>query len=588
MAILNNTWYCNGGNGTSTGYYAVGVWQSLHAYTAGTFVRQVSPAVNSERLFVCIIAGTSLAAEPTWVLTQGAKTAEAAGPTWQECTGKPGPCGDLTNSQTTATTRSKAITLGEVIYDSGSSSLQICSTAGTSGSGTPSFSATAGTTTADTGATWTSLGNISNYTTVWKYPWARTNLGLASGFFVTSTIDSTVYVSNNHAATQSTAVADSNYGNNNLLKIICVNDAAAPPTTLATTASITTTGASNIVFGATATANIYVYGLNFTGGDGANASSMNFTGQYENCTFTVGNTNTGSSIQGQGNNIYGCIMTNCNFVLGATGQALWNVNSTTQDATIKGGTMFATGSIPTIAFKPQSNKTCRLIIQDVDLSAVTGTLVGTNVFGAGTVNFRNCKLGAGVAATTGVWMTKIRDPYIQIHNADSGGTNYRYDFESVLGSVQQETSIVRSGSLSTNGVTPISWNNTTTSSDVSTFNPIFTEEIAQWNENTGVLNTLTFYLISSATLDNSLAWIEVEYPSSSGSPIGSLISTRVAPLATPVALTSDASVWGGSPPANGYKIVTTFTPGMKGLVKLRFYSAKVSTTIYIDPYIYLS
>src|SRR6267154_825439 len=102
MALVDNAWYVNFGNGSSTGYYAVALWTTITSYSAGALIRQrTTPAVGSERVFVCIIAGTSLVSEPaSWTTTRGGKTAETAGPTWQECTGIAALNGDATNTPT--------------------------------------------------------------------------------------------------------------------------------------------------------------------------------------------------------------------------------------------------------------------------------------------------------------------------------------------------------------------------------------------------------------------------------------------------------------------------------------------------------
>ncbi|MBZ4283984.1 hypothetical protein LAJ55_14350, partial [Streptococcus pneumoniae] len=66
MAFANPAAYLNYGNGTNTGYYAVAVWATGTAIAAGAYRRQTSPAVGSERIFVCIVAGTTHATtEPT-------------------------------------------------------------------------------------------------------------------------------------------------------------------------------------------------------------------------------------------------------------------------------------------------------------------------------------------------------------------------------------------------------------------------------------------------------------------------------------------------------------------------------------------
>jgi hypothetical protein len=68
-------WYCNYGNGSSTGYYAVAQYANLHLYSVGDIVRQLAtPAVGSERCFRCTTLGTSGASEPTWTLTKGSTT----------------------------------------------------------------------------------------------------------------------------------------------------------------------------------------------------------------------------------------------------------------------------------------------------------------------------------------------------------------------------------------------------------------------------------------------------------------------------------------------------------------------------------
>lgn len=70
-------WYCNFGNGTSTGYYAVAQFAVLTPYTVGQIIRQLAvPAVGSERCFRCTTLGTSGASESAWTLTKGSTTTQ--------------------------------------------------------------------------------------------------------------------------------------------------------------------------------------------------------------------------------------------------------------------------------------------------------------------------------------------------------------------------------------------------------------------------------------------------------------------------------------------------------------------------------
>lgn len=585
MALFDTAWYTNFGNGSNTGYYAIPVWTALTAYTAGQTVRQAAaPAVGSERVFVCIIAGTSLASEPTWTVTRGAKTAEAAGPTWQECTGIPGLCGDTVNSVTTATTRSQAITLGEVIYDSGTASLQICSTAGTAGAGTPSFSTTAGTTTADNTATWTSLGLASGYA-AWANPHARLQAACATTW---GAAGNTIYVSSNHAETQSATMAIPVGGSTAAApyRIICVTSNVAPSSTLATSATVTTTGTSNIQINS----NAYVYGIQFFCGTGAGAVTLfwgvnNVQQSYENCIFKVVSTNTGSALSLNSGNVTATYVDfiGCTFLFSAAAQQIllaWN-------SLFRKNCIFAnSATVPTTLFSSTGSSARGGIatIRDCDLSAIVGSLVAVGGGEALTIYFQNCKLGAGVSPITGTQLLNNACT-VFLHNSDSSNTNYRYYYANFAGTIQQETTIVRTGSLATDGTTPLSWNITNNTSP-NYYSPFVSEEIAIWNDTSGSLVTATLYLISNTTLNNNDLWAEIEYPSSSTFPLGATVDSRMTPLGTPASLTADTSVWGGS--TNKYKIVLTFTPQMKGPIKARFFSAKASATIYIDPYCYLS
>src|SRR6185369_16628476 len=116
MAFFDTTWYVNFGDGSTTGYYAVTTRPQNTAVAAGVLRRQASaPSVGSERVFVCIVAGTTAnTADATWTTTRGAKTTDGSA-TWQECTGASAVNGDLTNTPNWTAVKNTAVTLGQII-----------------------------------------------------------------------------------------------------------------------------------------------------------------------------------------------------------------------------------------------------------------------------------------------------------------------------------------------------------------------------------------------------------------------------------------------------------------------------------------
>lgn len=583
MSYFDTVWYVKD-NGT-VGWSAVTPWSAGATIAAGTFVRQLAFVAGNERCFVALTAGTTGGTEPTWIVTRGAKTTDNT-VTWQECTGAAGPNGDLINCPSWVASR--AVSIGEVYQDPVSASLQICSTVGTSKTGAaPTFSATAGVTTTDNTVTWTSLGPESNYTTTpWLYPHARIQNALAGGSWAAA--GNTAFVSNNHAETLAASLSIISIGTYALPnKIYCANDSVAPPTAQATTASVSATGASTITLpGGNSN---YFYGINFNAGSAALAGSIsilsgNNTSTFDTCTFKLNTTAAGSKINWGGTafnllNAACSTFINSNFVFGATGQGF---------AVLSGvggfGAKFVncafgkTGIAPSTLLQVGVQTISQFFFIDCDFSGITGTVLTGAVVGQ--CEMQNCDFGAGAtvspSATAGL-------SYFRLSNCDSANTNYSYQYTTASGSVLQETTIVRTGSLATNGTTPLSWN-MTCNANGNFSNPLISDEISQWNSAAGSPLTAIIYLTSNASLGNSKLWVEFEYPASASNPLGTRMTTKASLIGAPTTLTADTSTWGGST-TNKYSISVTFTPQQVGPVKCRVYSS-VASAVYVDPWIY--
>lgn len=101
--------------------------------------------------------------------------------------------------------------------------------------------------------------------------------------------------------------------------------------------------------------------------------------------------------------------------------------------------------------------------------------------------------------------------------------------------------------------------------------------------------TLTVYVASGVTLQDDECWVEVFSPSEAGSATAQthFRSSRAAPLATPVDLTTDgSSTWNGSGVGTKQKIDVAINPTIPGWTEVRVHLAKPSTTIYVDPAIW--
>lgn len=602
MAFYDTTWYTNAGDQSTTGHYAVAKRPQNAAVAAGVLRRQfTAPAVGSERVFVCIVAGTTAnVADATWVLTRGAKTTDGTA-TWQECTGASAANGDLTN--TVNWTQAKAIgvpTLGAIIQRNNGASYQICSTAGTLGASEPGFSDTAGVTTTEGTTTWTSLGVVGNFT-AGGAPHARLANACAATW---SAGGHTIYVGDNHAESQTTAISITATGAANFVnKIICHNHSGSyPPATgdITTGATVTTTAAAGItVVGASGPAFCYIRGIAFAAGSGT-ASAANITvgastgGVYfDACSLQLANTSASSIMTLGGAGSFSILsFNNTTFKFAASGQ-----NITLGPAVVVWSNTapgLASGSsVPAVLFNLNSTSTIpNLTVEAVDLSALTGAVLSYNQAMGGNFTFKDCKLNA----SAGVGTPSGPGSVVQLIRCDSGATAYksaRYAYE---GTETTETSITRVGGAS-DPTGQAQSRKVVTTANTQWLRPFRCEPYAIWNPTTGSNVTVTICgTINSGTLpNNDTIWLDVEYLGSSATPQGTIVTTTKANLlASNAAVASDSSTWNGGGSGAGwspFKLTITLSspqPGLAGYLHARVRVGSASTTYYIDPKVTLT
>jgi hypothetical protein len=582
MALVDNAWYLS-----SVGYTAVTAWATGASIAAGALRRPTAATAGNERVFVCVVAGTTHATtEPTWVNTRGAKNTDNT-VTWQECTGIAALNGDATSTPTwtiTATppggVKNTAVTLGQVIKRDNGASYQICTTAGTAGNGAePAFSNTAGTTTADNTVTWTSLGAVGNFTGG-QAPHARITSALTTNW---TQAGNTVYLKSDHAETLASGITLAGAGTAAApLRLLCHNGAAYPPA-----AANLTTGASITTSGGTITLNHtgYAEGIAFVSSAAANnvtiGSASALQQRYKNCTFTRGST-TGAVLIGQAaSGITGtyefdncsCSFANVNNTMGVNiGKVIW-----------KNSTMYAGAAVPTNLFAGQlSGSHVNFELHGVDFSAAGSgkTIFPALTTMAGTYKMINCKLNAAVTLAATPSVPNYR---VEIINCDSGAVNYRNEIYDYAGTLTTETTIVRTGGA-TDGTTPISWKVITTA-NARFEQPFECPPIAIWND--GSATTATIECISASLPTDADIWVEFEYLGSSATPLSSFVSdAKATVLTTAASQTTSSETWGGS--TTEFKLHATIAPDMEGFVYARVKVGAAALTVYVDPKITLS
>jgi len=264
-------------------------------------------------------------------------------------------------------------------------------------------------------------------------------------------------------------------------------------------------------------------------------------------------------------------------------------NNTGQYVEIDGEVVWRGGSItgstfPTTLFSPAlSGIGGNLVVDGVDLSSITGTIVGSATSQALVARLMDCKINgsATIAATPN---QRGRIQYLRL---DSGGTNYKHGLITYAGSQVQETTIVLTGGAS-DGTTPVSWKIVTTANSTEFF-PFESLPIAIWNDTTGSSVTATVQGIwgGGSVPNNDDIWGEVEYLGSNSSPLASFVNNgRADILAANSALSAGSGTWGGS--TTKFKLNVTFTPQQKGWILFRVKAAKASSTFYIDPKVVLT
>lgn len=396
-----------------------------------------------------------------------------------------------------------------------------------------------------------------------------------------------IYLSQAHSEAKASAYSLATAGTDaSPTRILCVNDGADPPTTPTTGAVISTTGASNI----TISGKSHLYGISFRAGvSGSSTANINISGNtvFDNCELRLESTGTFSRIN-PATTTNRSEWRNCNVKFGSTSQGI--LGGTAGRFWWNGGSVLAGGSTPGVLLQPGSN-TPDVLIENVDFSNLDATFnIAAAINPPGRIILRNIKLPSGWsgALLSGSWTTNAAGR-IEMWNGDAGDTNYRVWIEDYYGTIRDETTLVRSGGASVDGV-GISLK-MTSNSIANYLSGSLDSPLIGAKRIATVGSPMTFdveILCDSATpLTNKDVALEMQYLGDASSPLGSRVSNLIASKISTASATnhaSSAASWtttGMSDP-QPQKLSVTATPEQAGYVLPIVRLMKPSMTVYVD------
>lgn len=414
--------------------------------------------------------------------------------------------------------------------------------------------------------------------------WALAKATLASAVTAAGA-GGTIYVSDNHSESGAAlSYAGTLNATNPPLKILCVDDTGdpEPPTALSTGAVVS--GTTVALSGA-----LYVYGVKFSASNSGSAIQLGGSNttclvlercHLESSHATGGNINIGVGSTQNPNRIH-LYLTDIT-VVGSSATVVvytrtkWHGGVVTASGT---PSLFRTGAALTAPANAH--------FSGLDLSSLGSGSAIVSVVGVmcGDIVFENCKLNASVSLVTGSWPNTFGGGIYKFIRCDSGDTNYKYHLNCKQGTIDHETTIVRTGGAS-DGTTPISRKMVSTSFGAYVPSHLVSDWGVVWNETTGSSITVTVETVTdNVTLKDNEAWLEVQYLGTSAVPLGSFITDGSGVLGAGTDQASSSVTWtttGLTTPIK-QKLSVSFTPQEKGPIYFRIHLMKASTTMYFCP-----
>ncbi len=377
------------------------------------------------------------------------------------------------------------------------------------------------------------------------------------------------------------------------VRIICADKTSgAPPATIATGAQITRTGLSSIRMNSSAGSTTYWYGIAFSCGSGGGSTlsflvphSENGHTVFDNCNFINLSTNVSASITiGESRKTSHVRFINCGFKLSAAGTVLQSAYGSRVE--VYGGSILAGGTAPANFMFSGSEGPSQLEVVGFDFTNAASTIdLGSSPNSGSTLRFSLCKMPASWSGS--VTSSAAVGTDAELDSGDTAGTNYIMHRKTRYGSIDSETTLIRTSGAS-DGAQGLSWKMASLAASGSfPLAALETRQFAIWNQRTASSRTLTVELLHDSVtgLKDNEIWLEVDYFSASGTPLGARSTSAPNVLAAGSTLTASSTTWTttGMANPNKQKMSVSFTPQLKGFFIARVKLTKASYTVYVDP-----
>jgi len=469
---------------------------------------------------------------------------------------------------------------------------QRCTTSGTSGGTEPTWSNAQNGTTSTNGTVFTNVGGQSTY------GWAAACGTVASISYQNApsskniSAGDRVFVSSDHTETN----VASNYRMSNsanslgsVNKIISVNRAGSvPPVAADEQSGAAISVNSTLTFDAMCTT--YWQGFTFTQSS-ANAIQYNSNGRgqltFKNCAIVISSSNSSvTHTTASGGRV---IFDNTTLQFGHASQHIrcrygFDFQWVNTASAIQGATL------PTTLFLNDDTLAAQFVgaVRGVDLSALTGTIVGSQTSGGtyGTkMLFEGCKFNASSTRYGGSSSASPPNEDVEFVNCYDG-TNIFSEKYSPAGTLTTDTTTYMTGGAA-DDVGSFSHKLVSTANCEYTY-PFESFWLDIENTATGSSKTATVELVSSASLNNVDIKLILYYEGTSGSPVQSVVESSSV-LSASSALASSSASWNSPPSTPVYqKLTVTFTPQHAGRVRAKIQLSKTSKTVWVNPQITLS